>query len=198
MNFVRSIKGYDHLWSVKYPEKEVDELTILFRNWNNGSYLLDFFLSNMEDLRNFFHVHKITDAIKDTVEDAQVLQKYILDFPYTEHLDGLFHPLSLSDNRVVEMTREKARNWGRDDHASWLRIYAIRVEKNVYVITGGAIKLTQYMQERPQTQKELEKLNQCREFLKSKGVIDRESLIDLSIEQNDEKQGDRVSGKTPK
>ena len=197
MNFVRSIKGYDHLWSVKYPEKEADELTMLFRNWSNGNYLLDFFLSNMEDLKNFFHVQRISEAIKDTVEDAQVLQKLILDFPYTEHLDGLFHPLSLSDNRVTEMTREKARNWNRDRHASWLRIYAIRVQEEVFVVTGGAIKLTPAMQDRPHTQEELEKLNQCREFLKSNGVIDQDSFVDLIKEQDDNEQSATLSGKAP-
>ena len=197
MNFVRSIKGYDHLWSVKYPEKEADELTMLFRNWSNGNYLLDFFLSNMEDLKNFFHVQRISEAIKDTVEDAQVLQKLILDFPYTEHLDGLFHPLSLSDNRVTEMTREKARNWNRDRHASWLRIYAIRVQEDVFVVTGGAIKLTPAMQDRPHTQEELDKLNQCREFLKNNGVIDQDSFVDLIKEQDDNKQSARLSGKAP-
>ena len=197
MNFVRSIKGYDHLWSVKYPEKEADELTMLFRNWSNGNYLLDFFLSNMEDLKNFFHVQRISEAIKDTVEDAQVLQKLILDFPYTEHLDGLFHPLSLSDNRVTEMTREKARNWNRDRHASWLRIYAIRVQEEVFVVTGGAIKLTPAMQDRPHTQEELEKLNQCREFLISNGVIDQDSFVDLIKEQDDNEQSATLSGKAP-
>ena len=197
MNFVRSIKGYDHLWSVKYPEKEEDELTMLFRNWSNGNYLLDFFLSNMEDLKNFFHVQRISEAIKDTVEDAQVLQKLILDVPYTEHLDGLFHPLSLSDNRVTEMTREKARNWNRDRHASWLRIYAIRVQEDVFVVTGGAIKLTPAMQDRPHTQKELDKLNQCREFLRVNGVIDQDSFVDLIKEQDDNEQSGRVSGKAP-
>ena len=197
MNFVRSIKGYDHLWSVKYPEKEADELTMLFRNWSNGNYLLDFFLSNMEDLKNFFHVQRISEAIKDTVEDAQVLQKLILDFPYTEHLDGLFHPLSLSDNRVTEMTREKARNWDRDRHASWLRIYAIRVQEDVFVVTGGAIKLTPAMQDRPHTQEELDKLNQCREFLKNNGVIDQDSFVDLIKEQDDNEQSARLSGKAP-
>ena len=197
MNFVRSIKGYDHLWSVKYPEKEADELTMLFRNWSNGNYLLDFFLSNMEDLKNFFHVQRISEAIKDTVEDAQVLQKLILDFPYTEHLDGLFHPLSLSDNRVTEMTREKARNWDRDRHASWLRIYAIRVQEDVFVVTGGAIKLTPAMQDRPHTQEELEKLNQCREFLKNNGVINQDSFVDLIKEQDDNEQSARLSGKAP-
>ena len=80
------------------------------------------------------------------------------DFPYTEQLDGLFHPLSLADNRAHELTREKARNWDRKQHPSWLRIYAIRIEPNVYIVTGGAIKLTATMQEREHTQKELDKL----------------------------------------
>ncbi len=30
--FVRIIDGFDHLWAVKAQDKEVDELTILFRN----------------------------------------------------------------------------------------------------------------------------------------------------------------------
>ncbi len=43
MKFVRVIGGYDHLWAVKEPDKEFDELTSLFEKWNNADYLLDFF-----------------------------------------------------------------------------------------------------------------------------------------------------------
>ena len=182
MEFVRSIKGSDHLWAVKDPEKEADELTLLFHNWNNFNYLLDFFLNNMDDLRNFFHVNRIRDAVQDTVADAEVLEKLILDFPYTEHLDGLFHPLSLADSRVTELTREKAKNWARDRHASWLRVYAIRIEKDVFVITGGAIKLTPAMQDRPHTKAELDKLNRCKEFLKGQGIFDKDSFLDFANE----------------
>lgn len=97
---------------------------------------------------------------------------------YTEDLDGLFHPLSYFDKRETELTREKARNWDRDRHASWLRVYAIRVEKDVFIITGGAIKLTHEMQDRPHTQLELEKMNQCKDYLKELGIVDQEGFID--------------------
>lgn len=110
MDFVQSIPGYNHLWAVKEEDKETDELSLLFKQWNNANYLLDFFLANMDDLKGFFHIRKISEAINDTMEDAEDLQRLILDFPYTEQLDGLFHPLSLSDNRAHELTREKARN----------------------------------------------------------------------------------------
>lgn len=50
MQFVRIIKGYDHLWAVKEPNKEYDELTALFEKWNDADFLLDFFMDNLEDL----------------------------------------------------------------------------------------------------------------------------------------------------
>lgn len=184
MKFVRTIAGYNHLWAVRDEAKEADELTLLFRKWSNANYLLDFFLSNLDDLKGFFHVNKVSEAIKDTMEDAKNLERLILDFPYTEQLDGLFHPLSLADNRLHELTREKARNWNRDHHASWLRIYAIRIEPNVYIVTGGAIKLTATMQDRKHTQIELEKLNVCREYLIHHGVFDKESFVDY-IEEDE-------------
>ena len=110
-----------------------------------------FFLDNFEDLKNHFRVERIDQAINDTFEDAEALQELVLDFPYTEQLDGLFKTLSVADTHGRELSREKARNWDRVRHASWLRIYALRLEPNVYVVTGGAIKLTRTMQEREHT-----------------------------------------------
>ena len=146
MEFVRSLKGYDHLWAVRFPEKETDELTLLFRRWGDINYLLDF-------------------------------------------LGTIW--------KTMELTREKARNWNRERHASWLRVYAIRLEKTVFVITGGAIKLTQTMQERPHTWEELKKMDRCREFLKTNGIFDQDSLIDYANEESYEKQGHPVPGTEP-
>lgn len=177
MKFVRLIPGHNHLWAVKSPDEEVDELTLLFRKWNSGEYLLDFFIENYTDLKDFFHIERIDDAVTDTLEDAEALEELVLDFPYTERLDNLFKPLDITDTRLSELTRWKARNWQRSRHASWLRIYAVRLEPNVYVITGGAIKLTRTMQEREHTSVELFKLNRCKTFLKNNGVFDTDSFI---------------------
>lgn len=61
MKFVRIIPKYDHLWAVKSPDEEADELTLLFRKWNNAEYLLDFFMDNFEDLKFF---SKLNASIK--------------------------------------------------------------------------------------------------------------------------------------
>lgn len=183
MEFVRSLKGYDHLWTVKASEKENDELTELFSKWNNAEYLFDFFMSNLDDLKNYFHIERVSQAIQDTFDDADELEELILEFPYTENLDRLFKPLDVTDIRSTELTRHKARNWDRSRHASWLRIYAIRLEPNIYIVTGGAIKLTRLMQDRAHTQFELDKLNRCKEYLRVNGVFDKDSFIDLNKEE---------------
>lgn len=182
MEFVKVIDGYDHLWAVKEPDKELDELTQLFRNWSNGEFLFDFFMENFEDLKDYFHIERIDEAIEDTFEDADSLQELILEFPYTENLDDLFRPLDITDSRTRELSREKARNWDRQRHASWLRVYAVRLEPNVYVVTGGAIKLTRTMQDREHTMIELKKLNKCKSYLKENRVFDQDSFIELTNE----------------
>ena len=179
MEFVRIINNYDHLWAVKEDGMEVDELTQLFRDWTNGEFLFDFFMENFDDLREYFHIERIDEAVNDTFEDADALQELILEFPYTENLDELFKPLDITDTRTRELSREKARNWYRQRHASWLRVYAIRLEPNVYVVTGGAIKLTRTMQERDHTNSQLIKLNRCKAWLKANGVFDQDSFVEL-------------------
>ena len=179
MEFVRIIDGYDHIWAVKHPEVDLDELSTLFKKWTNGEFLFDFFMENFDDLKEFFHIERIDEAINDTFEDADDLQELILDFPYTENLDELFTPLDITDSRTRELSREKARNWDRQRHASWLRIYAVRLEPNVYVVTGGAIKLTRTMQDREHTMIELKKLNNCKAYLKGNGVFDQDSFVEL-------------------
>ena len=71
---------------------------------------------------------------------------------------------------------------GAEDNASWLRIYAIKLEPGCYIITGGAIKLTRTMQERAHTLAELNKMEQVRNFLLNGGAIDTEGFVDYLSE----------------
>ena len=64
-----------------------------------------------------------------------------------------------------------------------LRYYAIKLDENCFVITGGAIKMSQTMQEHPDTTNELKKLEKARAYLKQNGVFDEDSFFELLIEQ---------------
>jgi hypothetical protein len=59
----------------------------------------------------------------------------------------------------------------------WLRLYALEVESDLYVITGGAIKLTLHMN-REHLQFELDKLKQVRRFMKDNALLDLDALND--------------------
>jgi len=73
---------------------------------------------------------------------------------------------------ILTLSKQKARR-------RWLRLYALRIDKNVYLITGGAIKLTKTMEERPHTSEELAKLERCRQFLQNNNVFDTDSFKEL-------------------
>jgi hypothetical protein len=53
-----------------------------------------------------------------------------------------------------------------------LRLYAIRVAPNLFVITGGTIKLTHRMEEREHTHVELEKLEKVKRYLAEEWLFD--------------------------
>ena len=167
------------LWAVHFDNEEMNALDTVFTQWNDTGYLLDFFRKNFDDLVSYFKITKLEDAIYDTMEDSDALECLILDIEPEANLDELFRPLENSRTSEMMLSKEKARLKNRPKHASWLRIYAIRIEPNVYIVTGGAIKLTATMQEREHTQKELDKLNACRDFLKQNGVFDQDSFIDF-------------------
>ena len=52
------------------------------------------------------------------------------------------------------------------------------LSEGIYIITGGAIKLTEKMQDRPHTMVELEKIEKVRRFLIAEGIVDNEGFID--------------------
>lgn len=74
--------------------------------------------------------------------------------------------------------KEKARLRDTQKHASWLRIYAIKLEPGIYVITGGAIKLTRTMQEREHTLVELARMEKVRRYMLDNNIIDKDSFDD--------------------
>jgi hypothetical protein len=86
-----------------------------------------------------------------------------------ENLDFFFKSLYNQEYQLVPLSKQK----GRKDY---LRIYAIRIDSNCYVITGGAIKLTRLMEDRAHTLHELQKLENARNYLKMHGVFDSDSF----------------------
>ena len=170
------------LWAVRYDRMADNALQMLFEQWSNPEWLVNFFLENMADLESYFKITDINQAIFDTIDDNQRIQCLILDLSPDADLDQIFRPIE--NNRTSEMllSKEKARIKDRPQHASWLRIYAIKLEPGCYIITGGAIKLTRTMQEREHTLNELNKMEQVRNYLINNQAIDADGFMDFLSE----------------
>jgi hypothetical protein len=76
------------------------------------------------------------------------------------------------------LEKEKAKIAKRRIHASWLRIYAIKLNQGIFIVTGGAIKLTATMQERKHTAEELVKIERTRRFLIDNNIVDENGFED--------------------
>lgn len=170
------------LWSVKYDEDDDNILQILFDQWEDPIWLRDFFTKNINDLSSYFKITDVNQAIFDTLEDRERLQCLILDITPDANLDMVFRPLD--NNRTHEMLlgKEKAKPQRSFRHSSWLRIYAIKLEPGIFIVTGGAIKLTATMQEREHTLHELLKMERVRNHLLCADIVDADSFNEYQME----------------
>lgn len=170
------------LWAVRYDGADDNCLYSLFDQWNDVAWLRAFFKANSHDLEGFFKITNINEAIRRTIEDSDRLEAIIMDISPEANLDLIFRPLS--NSRIAEclLGKEKARLKDLVGRTSWLRIYAIKLTRGVYIVTGGAIKLTATMQEREHTSLELAKIEKVRNFLLDEKIVDDDSFIEYISE----------------
>ena len=166
------------LWAVRYDKDHVNALERVLSQWSDAEWLTDFFMQNIDDLISYFKITNIEDAIYQTMEDRDDMACVIMDISPDANLDRFFRPLD--NNRTSEMILGKEN--GRPNRQSWLRLYAIKLNVGIYIITGGAIKLTRTMQEREHTLIELERMEKVRNFLLNEHVFDEESFEDYRKE----------------
>jgi len=184
---VKYSEGKDEFENNEFDENYVvkDEFSRLFNNWQDPEYLDNFFNKHKADLqKEFYNYISIEDAIQKTIDEAYKFQQKILLIAekgkenFSKSLQTLFVPLYNSEKEVYPIPDyQRSKTYG--SHKSWLRIYAIRIEENVFIITGGAIKLTKTMNEREHLIKELNKIEEIKEFLISEGIIDNDSIVDF-------------------
>jgi hypothetical protein len=167
------------LWAVIYEGKNVDVLTETLSQWFDTDYLRAFFNQNLNDLEKYFHITNVDKAIFDTVSDAASLACVIMDVNPAANLDALFRPLENYRMSEMVLSKEKAKGNRISGHDSWLRLYAIKLDDGIFLITGGAIKLTHTMKERQHTLEELLRVELVRNYLIENGVIDANGLKEL-------------------
>ena len=167
---------------------DINEFGRLFNLWQDTSYLFCFFNRHLEDLKSgFFGVISVEEAILITINEAYNFEQELLSVAKNkintaQSLQEIFRPLSDSDKDKYPIPLYlKSKAYG--SRKSWLRLYALRLNDNIYIITGGGIKLTRTMNTRIHLKNELKKLDILKQFLIDQGIVDYDGMIDF-IELN--------------
>lgn len=165
----------DQLFAFRYGNKADNELRRLLNQWNDTTNLYQFVTKHKADVPKNVPVQILINQLIDNANDIDdTLNEILTDT--TRSLEEFFKPLYNQEYHIVELSKQKGRK-------NYLRLYAIRIDKNCFVITGGAIKFHHLNNQRLHTQKEMEKIDKCRDYLKDNGVFDADSFYEFLNEQ---------------
>ncbi len=163
------------LYAVMFDGFDCDEFALAFRNWGDIEYLEDFFESHKYDLLlGDYKDIAVEEAILKTVEESLSFESKIRKVAQkgsfankTSLQDLIFYPLKKNDTKYL---LQESKAYGSNEK-SWLRIYAVRISPNRYVVSGSAIKLRDTMRDAENTKKELLKLELTSRYLKDLGYL---------------------------
>lgn len=170
------------LFSIHLEGEEEDEISKCIDQWLfNNEYLHDFFNTHQNDLNTGYYGEHISiqQAIAHTRNEAESLFEKLQQLAISgtengsENLSLAFQPLRNEDYLQKPLQKVKAKT---KNNRKWLRIYAIKIGPNTFIVTGGAIKLVGTMDERSHLIKEKQKLEDIKIYLKDEGILDQEDF----------------------
>lgn len=178
--FVDESSG-EGLYAVQYDNEEFDEFERLMDMWSNTKYVQQYFISNEQYLKTaYYNGIEIGEATFKVLSEQDELERLVYKYAESgfdghESLQMLFLPLIKESTVPINQSTKgkvESRNFPR-----FLRLYAIRIDKNTFIISGGAIKITKFMDEHFDTKAELEKIKLLRSFLLQNDI---QTLDDLN------------------
>ncbi|MCF8428543.1 MAG: hypothetical protein K9G64_00315 [Bacteroidia bacterium] len=165
----------DTLFAFHFNEEEINELQRLLTLWSDTAYLYKFVMENKSDIPKDLTVRSLVFQLIDNANEIDDTLNKISSDP-ERSLEEFFKPLDNQEYYLVELSKQKARK-------NYLRLFAIKIDTNCFVITGGAIKFHHLNKDRPHTQKEMKKIDRCRDYLKDNNVFDADSCYEFLNEQ---------------
>lgn len=165
----------NQLFSFHFGGKKMNELRGLLKLWNDTSYLYKFVTENESDVPK---KESKLSIVNQLIENANEIDDILIEISNDpkRSLEEFFKPLHNQEFRIVKLSRQKGRK-------NYLRLFAIKIDTNCFVITGGAIKFHHLNKDRLHTLKEMQKIESCRGYLKDNNVFDFDSFQDFLKEQ---------------
>ena len=178
----------DCLYAVKFDDKDKNEYESAFSLWQDLDYLVNFFDDNKDLVNVDFWKEALPsldaeDLARSIINESLDLLLYIKELANNTSngnapgFDDFFHELG---GKKYAYLREYVphKSYGTAT-PTMLRLYAIRLESNCYIVVHGGIKLTKDIQGTPLLSKELfPKIDNVLQYFRANGIIDAEDLKD--------------------
>ena len=163
----------DRLFALKYEGEADNEYDRLMDLWTDTEYVRNFLNANDMDIP----IHKTKRQFVNYIrQDAYNIDEQLIKITETtdQSLSYFFKPLYNNEYEFKILSLQKGRQ-----HC--LRLYAIKIDEDTFIITGGAIKLPLHhlMKDREHTRVELQKLERAKSYLKENGVFDEDSFFEF-------------------
>lgn len=167
-----------YVYSMQYGDgEEKDEYHRLLGLWTDVDYLMGYFEVNCSRM-----VPEVWgDFVEPEIVASQAFEEaYELEGAFWNSAHGLgpdfdYYFKPLDGEFVYEWELVPVKAYG-PRKPSLLRLYAIKMGENCYLITGGGIKVCRTMQEDPDLNKELDKIKKVRSFLREQGIESQEDF----------------------
>jgi len=164
----------EQLYAFHYQGEAENEYDRLIEDWTDVSYLRNYAKQN--------NIKDVNQFVKDKLKDAEQIEDLLEEIATNnQQLEYYFEPLFSTETGTKILSLQKGKK-GRNG----LRLYAIKIDNNLFVITGGAIKMSQKMQDHPDSNKELGKIKKAKLLLQDEDVIDNDSFYELIKEIEDD------------
>ena len=175
-----------NLYCISYSDcqegqENSDEYHRLLNEWTDIDWLVTFFEEHWSviDQQFWSAIAEPEMAAARTYDEAYLLEEKIHELVNNTRLgtipdfDSYFIPLG--GKYIYEWNHTPVKGYG-PQKPSLIRLYAIRLGPNCYLITGGGIKYCRTMEESPELNKELRKIDRVKDFLKECGIDTQEDI----------------------
>ena len=184
----------DRVYSIQYAGDTVDVFHKLINDWQDPEYIHEYIYSHIqfiEDNEHFegFTMVQIELSIRREGREFERRFRWIKGNDETGRYPTLEDVFKTFDKDVAEYDAEalqRRKMYGKkkddDNLPSVLRLYALRIEPTdenslpAYVITGGAIKLSDNIQQMKELQAAKRALYSAQDWLKQKGITSTSTL----------------------
>ncbi len=174
-----------YIYSIRYDGQTESEYDRLFENWNNVDYVNQFMLEHKEFLQSYIwnKINEPEEATRQVLNEAEELELFF-DELFNNTQEGLKpdfdeHFTYLNGKYAYLLELQPMKSYGTK-RPSLLRIYAIKMGQNIYLITDGGIKLADTIQNSPDLKDHvIQNIDRVIAYLKENGILDENDMTTI-------------------